>query len=59
MIYTYNQLDPDALWKAIYTYCKHMNCLGMNKQIIDSFLKKADNIFFNEDGRIFLHPVKN
>lgn len=57
MIFIYRQLDLDARWKAIYTYCYHMNCLGMNQELIEKFLLKKDNIFFDENGRIILHST--
>lgn len=54
MIYTFNQLEQDAKWKAIYTYCKHMNCFGLENQV-DNFLSNNKSIKFNTDGYIILH----
>lgn len=61
-LYTFNQLNPESaiLANAIYTYCKHMNCIGMEAQA-DDFLqsKLGQNIKFYEDGTLFLHEVNN
>jgi hypothetical protein len=56
MKYTFNQLEQDAKWKAIYTYCKHMNCFGLENKV-DKFLSNNKSIKFNADGYIILHPV--
>ena len=57
-LYTFNQLNAEAaiLANAINTYCKHMNCRGMEAQA-DDFLqsKFGQNIKFYEDGTLFLH----
>ena len=57
MTLTFNNLEQDAKWVAIYTYCKHMNCFGL-EGIVDEFLKTSKNIFFDENGRLLLNPVK-
>lgn len=60
-LYTFNQLNPESaiLANAIYTYCKHMNCFGLEANV-DAFLqsRSGQSIKFYEDGTLFIHEVK-
>ena len=60
-LYTFNQLNPDpiVLGTAITSYCRHMNCFGLEADV-DAFLqsKSGQNIKFNEDGTLFINEVK-
>lgn len=60
-LYTFNQLNPDTIVSAtaITSYCRHMNCFGLEAKV-DAFLqsKLGQNIKFYEDGKLFLHEVK-
>ena len=58
MTYSYLYLNPDVLFNAIYTYCKHMNCLGLEAEV-DVYLqsKAGRSIRFDEEGYIILHNV--
>jgi hypothetical protein len=55
---SFNELNPDVRFNAIYTYCKCMNCFGLESQV-DIFLsgKHGKKIMFNEDGSIILHEI--
>ena len=58
MSYTYKQLNPAVIFNAIYTYCKHMNCVGLEEKV-EIFLesKAGRNIRFDEEGYIILHNI--
>jgi|688.fasta_scaffold2240109_1 hypothetical protein len=56
--YTYNELNPDVKFNAIITYCKVMNCFGLENQV-DIQLSKVKNIFFNEEGYLIKHIICN
>jgi hypothetical protein len=58
MTYSFNKLNPDVLFNAIYTYCKHMNCFGLESKV-DSFLssKNGQRIRFDINGNIILHKI--
>jgi len=60
-LYTFNQLNPDAivLGNAIISYCRHMNCFGLEAEV-DAFLqsRSGQNIKFYKDGTLFIHEVK-
>lgn len=53
---TYNNLNPDVKWNAIRTYCKIMNCFGLENQV-DIYLSKSKNIFFNEEGYLIENKI--
>mgnify|MGYP003653393539 CR=1 FL=1 len=56
MIYTFNNLEQDAKWKAIYTYCKHMKCFGLENKV-DSFLSNSKSVKFNANGYLVLNTI--
>jgi len=55
---SFNELNPDVRFNAIYTYCKYMNCFGLESQV-DIFLsgKHGKEVMFNEEGNIILHEI--
>jgi len=60
-LYTFNQLNPNpiVLGTAITSYCRQMNCFGLEANV-DAFLqsKLGQSIKFYEDGTLFIHEVK-
>ena len=54
----FNELNPDVLFNAINTYCRHMNYVGGEAEV-DAFLssKHGKRIKFDEEGNIILHKV--
>ena len=58
-MYSFKNLNPDVKFNAINTYCKLMNCRGLESQV-DLFLnsKEGSSVMFNEEGYIMVHDVK-
>jgi hypothetical protein len=54
MTYTFKQLSQESKGKAIYSYCKFMNCFGQESRV-DSFLEDNKNIMFTLEGKLVLN----
>ena len=52
----FEKLEQDAKTKAIYSYCKHMNCFGL-ESVVDNFLSTNDKIFFDSNGKLILIKI--